>query len=95
MWRKNNSYNCSWNALKQVFEGPGCVVSDSTSWCASLTGATLPLCGSRLRGGRGLEMPSKGCSLTLSSVFVLCLSMCRHLTGAWTTATPLARGVPR
>lgn len=38
MWRANNTFNCSWNAMKQAFEGDGCVVSDKTyCMCRHLT----------------------------------------------------------
>ena len=32
VWQQNNSLGCSWNAIKQTFEGGGCV-SDPTTRC--------------------------------------------------------------
>ena len=33
LWQPNNSAGCSWNALKQVFEGPGCARSGASQSC--------------------------------------------------------------
>lgn len=46
LWKKDNPYNCSWNAMQQVFEGSNCTNTGPTQcMCRHLTGARGPVLG--------------------------------------------------